>query len=192
MSTPITPPTGTDALALRPIDRTLLDAATDEARRSPRRRAILRYHEHDEPIQRMLNAVEPDSYVRPHRHLDPPKIETFVLLRGRAIMLRFDDAGAILEVTELAAGGPQHGVEVLPGAWHMPFTLEPGTVFYEIKAGPYNPTTDKDFASWAPPETDAAAGRAYLAGLRARLHLPPLAGHVPAPATLDDEEDDLL
>ncbi|HUS17319.1 MAG TPA: WbuC family cupin fold metalloprotein [Chloroflexia bacterium] len=168
--------------ALRPIDRTLLDVATAAAQRDPRRRAILRYHELDEPLQRMLNAVEPGSYVRPHRHADPPKVESFILLRGRAAIIRFDDAGTILEVATLAAGGPQHGVEIPPGAWHMLLALEPGTVFYETKNGPYDPTSDKDFAPWAPAEGDRAAD-AYLAAVEARLHLP-----VP----VDDEEDDLL
>ena len=30
----------------------------------------------------MLNAIQPGSYIRPHRHLDPPKSESLILLQG--------------------------------------------------------------------------------------------------------------
>jgi hypothetical protein len=43
--------------------------------------------------------------------------------------------------------------------------MEPGTVFYEAKAGPYVPLTEPEIASWAPHESDAAATE-YLAQLR--------------------------
>jgi cupin fold WbuC family metalloprotein len=186
------PPADPAAQELRPIDRNLLDLATTRARTNPRRRALLRYHEFPEPVQRMLNALEPDSYARPHRHVTPPKVEVFLVLRGRAIVVRFDDSGAILEAPEIAAGGPRHGVEVPPGVWHMALALEPDTVFYEVKEGPYDPARDKSFAPWSPPEDDAVAGRRYLEGIRRALHLPPLVAHLPDPATLDDEEDDLF
>src|SRR3954452_25069321 len=191
MSTRIPPPDPGDPLWLRPIDRTLLDAAGLQAREDPRRRALLRYHELPEAVQRMLNAVEPDSYIRPHRHLQPPHIEVFLALRGRGVLVRFDDTGAILEAVELDAGGPVHGAEVPPGAWHMVLALDAGTVFYEVKEGPYDPAAEKESAPWAPPEADVAAGRAYLAALRARLHLPPLASHLADPSVLDDEDYDL-
>ena len=192
MTNRVPPPAPEDPLTLRPIDRTLLDAATLEARDHPRRRALLRYHEFADPVQRMLNAVEPESYIRPHCHLTPPKVEVFLALRGRARIVRFDAAGAVLEAPEIAAAGPRHGVEVPPGAWHAVVVVEPGTVFYEVKEGPYDPATDKTFAPWAPAEDDAPAARAYLAALRAQLGLPPFASHLPPPAALDDADDDLL
>ena len=50
---------------------------------------MLRFHEFDEHVQRMLNAVEPGSYVRPHRHVNPVKPEAFVVLRGSVLVVRF-------------------------------------------------------------------------------------------------------
>ncbi len=185
------PPPGADGEALRPIDRSVMDLATLQARDAPRRRAILRYHELPETVQRMLNAVEPESYVQPHRHLAPPHVEVFLLLRGRGVLVRFADDGSVAEAVMLAAGGPVHGAEVPPGAWHSVLALDPGTVFYEVKDGPYDPAADKETAPWAPPESDVAAGHAYLTALRARLHLPPLPSHVPDAAALEAEEDDL-
>jgi len=179
-------------LGLRPIDRALMDTVGLAARRSPRRRAILRYHELAERLQRMLNAVEPESYIQPHAHSAPHKVEAFVVLRGRGLVVRFDRAGQIAEAIALAAGGPVHGVEIPPGAWHTVLSLEPGSVFYEVKDGPYDPATDKVFAPWAPPESDGPAARAYLAGLRHQLRLPHLAGPISARNEMDEADDDLL
>ncbi len=188
MDNRVAQPNSDDALSLRPIDWVLLDTATAAARRSPRRRHTLRFHELPELLQRMVNAVEPESYAPPHQHRDPDKAEVFVCLRGRAVVVRFDAAGEIVEATTVAAGGPVLGVEIPPQAWHTLLALEPGTVLFEVKEGPYDAATDKRFAPWAPPESDPVMARAYLAELRRRLDLPPL-GH--AAADLDEEEDDL-
>jgi len=112
----------------------------------------------------MFNAVQPDSYIPPHRHLHPPKAESWVVLRGALAFFTFDDQGAIIECLEIRAGGPIFGVDLEPGVYHTFFALEPDTVVYEVKDGPYSPTTDKAFPEWAPAEGTPEA-RAYLAKL---------------------------
>ncbi len=57
----------------------------------------------------MRKAFGPDSCLRPHRHPDPPRWELFVALAGRLALRIFDDAGRVVERTELAAGGPDFG-----------------------------------------------------------------------------------
>lgn len=153
---------------LRPIDRAAVDRARALAAASPRRRGLVRYHDHAEPLQRMLNALEPESYVRPHRHADPAKLEIFLALAGRALVLTFDDAGRVTSCAELAAAGPCWGVEIPAGTWHSVVSLEPGTTLYEFIEGAFDPATHKDFAPWAPPE-GSEEGRLFLAALRARL-----------------------
>src|SRR5215475_11966738 len=61
------------------IDSKLLAQAAAAAADSPRRRKNLNFHtpEH-EGANRLLNAVEPGSYVQPHRHLDADKDETLI------------------------------------------------------------------------------------------------------------------
>jgi len=152
---------------LRSIDGAHLDAVSATATASPRRRAIVRYHEHDEPVQRMLNAMEPDTYVRPHRHTTPPKVEAFLALRGAAAVVRFDDDGEVVEVATIRAGGPNFGAEIPPETWHTVVSLEPGTVLYEVLQGPYAAASHKDFAPWAPDEADPSAA-GFLADLRRR------------------------
>ena len=77
------------------IDSNLLDRLSDEARQNPRQRQNWNLHPTDDfCCHRLLNAIEPGSYIRPHRHLDPNKDETFVLVRGRLAVAQ-DKGGAI-------------------------------------------------------------------------------------------------
>lgn len=150
------------------IDAALLDATTAAARATPRARRHHNFHHADaDACHRLLNAIEPGSYVPPHRHLDAQKDETFVVLRGRFGVVLFDDAGDVVRTEVLAAGADPVGLTVPHGTWHTLLALEPGSVFLEAKAGPYSPLADKERAPWAPAEGDPAAPD-YLATL-ARL-----------------------
>jgi len=116
-------------------------------------------------LHRMFNAVQPGSYIPPHRHWDPPKAESWLVLRGALAFFTFDDQGTITECLEIRAGGDIFGVDLEPGVYHTFFALEPDTVVYEVKDGPYSPTTDKAFPDWAPREGSPEASR-YLAQLQ--------------------------
>ncbi|MFT3740334.1 MAG: WbuC family cupin fold metalloprotein [Breznakibacter sp.] len=135
------------------IDERLLQQLGEQARQLPRKRKNLNFHWGDgDLLQRMLNAFEPGTYVRPHRHKDPDKREVFIVLKGRVAMMFFDDTGILSRTVVLSAKDGTYGVEVEPGEWHAVASLEKGSVVYEIKDGPYSPATDKDFAPWAPVE----------------------------------------
>jgi hypothetical protein len=43
-----------------------------------------------------------------------------------------------------------YGIDIRAGVWHTLFSMEPDTVLYEVKPGPFTPLTDKDFAPWSP------------------------------------------
>lgn len=148
------------------ITQELLDLVTAEAGSSPRLRKNFNFHmDEGAACNRLLNAMEPDSYIRPHRHLAPDKDETLVVIRGRLGVVIFDDSGAILETAVLSPGGAAMGVDVPHGVLHTFVSLESGTVFFEAKAGPYRPMTEEEKAPWAPPEGSDEA-EAYLASLR--------------------------
>ena len=100
----------------------------------------------------MLNAIEPSTYVRPHKHENPDKVEAFVILKGKVLIVEFDDSGNIRASIVLSLNDGVYGVEIPPRTWHTIVSLEPETVVYEVKEGPYSPIDDKDFASWAPNE----------------------------------------
>ncbi|MFN0124509.1 MAG: WbuC family cupin fold metalloprotein [Blastocatellia bacterium] len=144
------------------IDQVLLDGLLERARQSPRRRAIHCLHHGDwEHAHRMLNALTPGTYVRPHRHPDRHNGEGFIVLRGRMAVLIFDDHGVCIPAAShiLSTASGRLGMDIAPGAWHSLVALA-DTVIYEIKgqpAGGYIQNNDKDFAPWAPAEGDPGA-----------------------------------
>lgn len=150
---------------LKLIDTALLDAVSAEAKASPRLRKNRNFHPADDhPGHRLLNAMEPGSYIQPHRHLDPFKDETMVVLRGCLGLITFDAAGQVLRGVVLGPGGSAMGVDIPHGTWHTVLALAPDTVFLEAKAGPYLPLSADEKSSWAPAEGVEEVA-AYLARL---------------------------
>ncbi len=143
---------------MKNINRELIDAVIEQAKTSPRLRKNYNFHENaEDTLHRMLNALEPGTYVQPHMHKNPDKREAFVILRGKAMVLIFDDQGNVTGKTIIAPGGENLGVEIPAGEFHTIIALEPETVVYEVKDGPYKVTDDKNFAPWAPAEGDSDA-----------------------------------
>jgi len=138
---------------IRRIDRHLLDDVSHQARESPRLRKNLNFHATDDfPAHRLLNAIEPGSYVAPHRHSDVTKDETILVLQGSLGLVTFDDEGQVLTHCRLDAGGDCVGADIYHGTWHTLIALVPGTVMFEAKAGPFIPLNSAEKASWAPTE----------------------------------------
>lgn len=158
--------------AVQIMDGALFDAVLEKARQSPRRRMNHNLHQTlDENPNRLLNVLLEGTYIAPHRHLHPPKAESFLVLQGRITFFIFDDQGAVIQRHTLgplpddpAAG---LGIDLAPGIWHTLVARTPHAVCYEVKPGPYAPTNDKEFATWAPREGDQEVAE-YMAGLLAR------------------------
>ena len=135
------------------VTRELLHQLTESARTSPRLRKNHNLHPSDESrCHRLLNAIEPASYIRPHRHLDPEKDEAFILISGRLGIILFSDTGEVTETVMLSHQAGLVAADIPSGVFHTAVSLEPGTVFFEAKAGPYLPLNESETAAWAPPE----------------------------------------
>lgn len=153
------------------INDDLLNELSEKARKSPRLRMNHNFHAGpDDKLQRMLNAMEPGTYIRPHKHENPDKREAFFALRGTLCVIEFNDLGEITDHTILSADKGNYGAEIAERIWHSIISLESGSVAYEVKDGPYNPLDDKDFAPWAPAEGSEDA-ESFLVQLIAQLHL---------------------
>lgn len=132
-----------------------------------RTRARMNHNVHPElsdPVQRLFNAMQPLSYVQPHRHFGSDSWEAFVLVRGEGVALTFDEAGYVTHRAHLSTDGDKM-VEIPASTFHTVQALQPDTLFFEIKKGPYNPNQAKDFASWAPKENEEGS-RAYALWLQ--------------------------
>ena len=141
---------------LKIVTPEFLSELSQKAANSPRQRLNHNFHDDlADPINRMLNAFEPGTYIQPHKHENPDKREVFIVLRGRLVVVIFDDSGNPVDFILLDTAKGNYAIEVPPGVWHNVVSLESGTVVYEIKDGPYIQPLDKNFASWAPKEGDS-------------------------------------
>lgn len=141
---------------MRVIAAEQMAAMTAAAATAPRGRTHATLHDDlADPVQRVVIALQPGTYVRPHRHADGVW-ELFCLLDGALAVLALAEDGTVERRVELRPGGDRI-VQLPPGTWHTIVALEPDTVALETKPGPYRPTTDKDFAAWAPAEGEAGA-----------------------------------
>ena len=153
------------------INDDLLNELSAKARKSLRLRMNHNFHTGPEDkLQRMLNAMEPGTYIRPHKHENPDKREAFFALRGTLCVIEFNALGEVTDHTILSVEKVNYGAEIAERTWHSIISLESGSVAYEVKDGPYNPLDDKDFAPWAPAEGSKDA-ESYLKQLIEQLHL---------------------
>jgi cupin fold WbuC family metalloprotein len=142
------------------IDEEVIRRTLEAARQSPRRRMNHNFHTgpEDNP-HRFLNVILEGSYVAPHRHLRPPKAESFLVLEGCIVLICFEDDGTVRSRHVLGDRSPAtaRGIDLEPGVWHTLTAITPHAVCYEVKPGPWDPATDKEFAAWAPREGDPQA-----------------------------------
>ena len=155
---------------LKRIDQDLFDAVASVAQQRPRLRMNHNLHQESELVQRFLNVLQPGTYVRPHRHVREEAgtgFECFLVMQGAIGLLLFDAEGRLLQQERLDARGSLRGVELAENQFHSLVALEPDTVMFELKQGPYQPTADKDFLSGFPQEgaPDAAKQEQIWRGL---------------------------
>ena len=126
------------------INQSLLNQLTEQAKASPRLRMNydLRNSE-DDGSQRMLNAIEPGSPERIHRHQHTS--ETVVCLRGRVVEEFYDELERICtDSIVLTPNGPNVAVNIPAGQWHSIRAVESGSVVLSCKDGRYEPIQEVD------------------------------------------------
>ncbi|QLG87823.1 WbuC family cupin fold metalloprotein [Chitinibacter bivalviorum] len=136
------------------INQDLLSGLLAEAADNPRLRKNRNFHPSDDAAcHRLANALQPGTYVHPHRHMDPNKAETMIILQGELGVLIFAEDGQVIARHHLVAGGENVGINIEAGAYHSVLALTP-CVFFEAKAGPYVPVAANELAPWAPAAND--------------------------------------
>lgn len=149
------------------LDQALFESLLADAAASPRRRSFLNLHQsHAEPVQRMIVAMHPDSYVPPHQHLLASQWELFVVLQGQIDFLLFSSAGQLLQKHRLAAGQSHTGLELAPGQLHSVVAVDGPAVFLEVKQGPFDPAQPRAMAAFAPAEQNRSAAGQFLQQMR--------------------------
>ena len=126
------------------ITQAILDQLTEQAKALPRLRMNLDLRDsEDDNSQRMLNAIEPDSVMKIHRHQKTS--ETVVCLRGKVVEEFFDELERICtDSIVLSPNGPNVAVNVPIGQWHRLRAVGSGSVVLSVKDGAWEPLTDAD------------------------------------------------
>lgn len=139
---------------MKSLSATDLSALGAAAAAAPRLRTHHNFHDDlSAPVQRLAIAMEPGTYIRPHRH--GGSWELLCPLAGAFDLLLFADDGALLARHRLGEGGLRL-FEMPAGTWHSLLPCVAGSVLLEVKQGPYVKPSPADFAGWAPPEGDGA------------------------------------
>jgi cupin fold WbuC family metalloprotein len=140
------------------IGQQTLQSLSEQAKQNPRLRKNQNFHLTNEAqCHRLLNALEPGTYVQPHRHLAPEKDETLIVLSGRIGVLIFDEQGQVVQQIVLSLQEDNFGLTIPVGLFHSMVALETNSVFFEAKAGPYVAIAENERASWAPIEGEKEA-----------------------------------
>ncbi len=153
------------------IDDGLVTQKCADAAANYRHREIHYFHTGDaDTLHRMLNALQPGSYIRPHRHCAPDKGESIFILRGQLGVVLFGPDGSVADEDFVLLDAQQgvFGVDIRAEAWHTILALTPDTVIFEAKPGPYVRSTDKGWPDWAP-TPDAPEAPNYFMDLEDRL-----------------------
>ncbi len=148
------------------VDQAQMAALKTQAARNPRHRARLCSHKDNaDRLHEMLIVLTGAVYIRPHKHLN--KAESFHVVEGSAIVIFFDESGAIQEVIHVgdaASGRPFYFRNDDP-RYHTQIITSDFLAFHETTNGPFN-RADTIFAPWSPEETDTAACAAFVEKLR--------------------------
>lgn len=145
---------------IKRLTQELLDNIAHLARSSPRLRQNYNFHDVSEKVQRFINVLQPGTYIRPHRHHRTAEMngfEFFLVVQGELGIIIMDECGQILDTGRVSANGSTRGIELPQGTYHTLVALAPDTVILELKEGPYEPSTDKEFIATFPPEGTPAA-----------------------------------
>lgn len=138
------------------LDNAFFEQLLIKANESPRKRSHFNLHsELDEPVQRLCIALKKGTYVCPHHHPKSNKWELMLPLRGQVAIVIFNEDGKILEKQTLGEGEALRGIELEPNTWHTLYPVSDDVILLEVKEGPFTPTDQSDFASWAPNEGES-------------------------------------
>lgn len=153
------------------FDDDLFGRVSDEARRSPRGRMNYNFHRlTDDPVNRLLNVMHRGSYLPVHRHLDPARSETSVVMRGSVGVTIYDGSGAVVARRRVSASGPCSGFDIEAGVWHGLVVLEDDTVLFEVKQGPYASISPENIAPWTPAVENTEAVAEFVKNLETEFN----------------------
>ena len=146
-----------------------IEVLRQAVRKTPKRRVRINAHPRsDDELHEMIIAIEPGSYIRPHKH--PGKSEAFHIIEGQVDIVVFSEAGEVERIVSLAAKGGHHPFyyRMSTPHFHTLIVRSDLLVVHEITNGPFLPT-GTIYAAFAPEEGDTASAAIFQANLVKRV-----------------------
>jgi cupin fold WbuC family metalloprotein len=146
-----------------------IEVLRQAVRNTPKRRVRINAHPgSDDELHEMIIAIEPGSYIRPHKH--PGKSEAFHIIEGQVDIVVFSEAGEVERIVSLAAKGGRHPFyyRMSTPHFHTLIIRSDLLVVHEITNGPFLPT-GTIYAAFAPEEGDTASAAIFQADLVKRV-----------------------
>jgi cupin fold WbuC family metalloprotein len=146
-----------------------IEVLRQAVRKTPKRRVRINAHPgSDDELHEMIIAIEPGSYIRPHKH--PGKSEAFHIIEGQVDIVVFSEAGEVERIVSLAAKGGRHPFyyRMSTPHFHTLIIRSDLLVVHEITNGPFLPT-GTIYAAFAPEEGDTASAAIFQANLVKRV-----------------------
>jgi len=146
-----------------------IEVLRQAVRNTPKRRVRINAHPgSDDELHEMIIAIEPGSYIRPHKH--PGKSEAFHIIEGQVDIVVFSEAGEVERIVSLAAKGGRHPFyyRMSTPHFHTLIIRSDLLVVHEITNGPFLPT-GTIYAAFAPEEGDTASAAIFQANLVKRV-----------------------
>lgn len=151
------------------IGRSELDILKAAVKASAKRRARINTHpDGEDTLHEMIIAIDPSSYVRPHKH--PGKSEAFHIVEGDVDIVVFRDDGEIDRILPLGAPGSGRSFYYRMSApfFHTLVIRSDVLIVHEITNGPFRPQATI-FADFAPDDSEPRKAEAYQADLVRRV-----------------------
>ena len=150
-----------------------VDQLRARALHNARRRMRLCAHSAiDSKVHEMLIVHTPETYVRPHKHID--KSESFHIIAGTAEIILFGETGAIQQVVPMGdyASGRIFYYRISQPVYHSLIITSDMLVFHEVTSGPFV-RTESVFAPWAPDESDPVAVKVFMEDIKRKIREKP-------------------
>lgn len=151
------------------VGRRELDTLKAAVKASAKRRARINTHpDGEDALHEMIIAIDPSSYIRPHKH--PGKSEAFHIVEGEVDIVVFKDDGEIDQVVPLGApdSGRSFYYRMSKSFFHTLIIRSEVLIVHEITNGPFRPQ-GTIFADFAPEDSDTQRAEAYQADLVRRV-----------------------
>lgn len=125
------------------FDDSFFNELCNKARDNTRFRINFNLHESKEDkVQRLFNAMEPETIIPVQRHLNAD--ETIILIRGRMKVCFYDERKNVIKSVTLDNSKGLYGAHIKAGVWHGVEVLDSNTVIFEVKEGPYAPLSENE------------------------------------------------